>query len=416
MADLSKENKNPAVFPAPGPLQSHVTDCACGEAGSSPLVIEYTDPVEGFRGWFVRASLDNRLCAGGFRVQAGLCRSHLERMALNMSRKMRLAGLHVDGAKSGIDRDPARPGRAAAIARFLQALRPYLESSYSMGPDLNVSMEELESIGRSIGLPSVKVAIAQAQGLTPEQFDKRYRVLDGTVDGWPLARLRTGYGVAAAALPVLDYLGIPRQQARIGLQGVGAVGKAALFGLVREGAQVVALADAERCICCCGNVGLTVAGVLSCPSTTLAGVALAGTVAERDRILTVECDLLVLAAVENAITAENAHLVRARAVVPGANLAVSADGARELERRGVLVLPDFLCGCGGSLAMQGIFAPVEEPAAEEVLLHVERRMAEMVFQVLERSRRDHVSPIAAGLQLCREYRTQPGARPYGGTD
>jgi len=63
------------------------------------LLITYTDPEEGFKGYLAIDSLTHRIAAGGFRVQKGLTARHVARMARNMTLKQRIAGLRVDGAK-----------------------------------------------------------------------------------------------------------------------------------------------------------------------------------------------------------------------------------------------------------------------------------------------------------------------------
>ena len=166
----------------------------------STIVVEYTDQMEGFRGWLAIDRQVHRLSAGGMRVQPGLTREHLVEMARNMTRKMRIADLRVDGAKCGIDYDPTSPGKAAAVKRFLSAIRPFVETVYSMGPDLNIDMNELQSAARDLGIPSVKMAIARAQGWDLDYFLERSQVLEREIEGLSLSRLRAGYGVAAAAL------------------------------------------------------------------------------------------------------------------------------------------------------------------------------------------------------------------------
>ena len=94
------------------------------------IVLEYTDPLEGFKGWLVIDRTVHRICAGGMRVQLGLTREHLIEMARNMTRKMLIADLRVDGAKCGIDYNPASPGKMAAVGRFLQAISPYIKDIY----------------------------------------------------------------------------------------------------------------------------------------------------------------------------------------------------------------------------------------------------------------------------------------------
>ncbi len=373
------------------------------------LVVEYTDPERGFRGWFVRHRLDHRLCAGGMRVQAGLTREHVAAMARNMTLKMRIAALNVDGAKCGIALDPADPDKHAAMQRFLAALRPYIETTYSMGPDLNVDMEELTTVLGRLGLPSPKIAVARAQGWDLDYFEERSRILATEVErGWSLGRLRAGYGVAAAVLAVLDRLGIPAAKARIAIQGCGQVGQGAALVLARHGVRIVAAGDAEK----------TIADPAGLDITTITGAGrggilppLSGTL-EREAVLAVPCDVLVAAAVEASISAANAHRLRCRAVVPGANLAVTPEAETLLAERDILVLPDFVAGCGGSLSMEGLYGPEHHPAADEVLEHIATKMATLVSDIITLGRSRDILLSEAAYQLCRQRPLHGHLPPY----
>jgi glutamate dehydrogenase (NAD(P)+) len=378
------------------------------------LTIEYTDAREGFKGWLVVDALDHGLCAGGMRVQPGLSRDRLAAMARNMTRKMRICGLRVDGAKCGIDYDPAAPGKHAAMARFMAAIKPYITTRYSMGPDLNVRMTELEEIGRSLGIPSVKMAVAEAQGWNLDYFSRRYQVTAQTVDGWSLADLRAGYGVAAAVLAVLDHLGIPHGRATVAIQGFGALARATAYGLGRQGVKIVAFADCEKCIITTSG-GLELNRLLETEGPLLPAKTYGENVrvTAREEIFKVPCDILVPAAVENAITEEIAARLEVKAVVPGANLAVTSGSENLLHQRGILALPDFLAGSGGSLSMEGLFAAKDHPRPAEVLDHVAQRMTKIVSQTLSRSRQERTTPTQAALDICGETAPQPGTRPYG---
>lgn len=382
-------------------------------AAPPALVIEYTDTLEGFQGWLVIDTLDHRLCAGGMRVQPGLTRDRLARMARNMTCKMRICGLRVDGAKSGIDYDPNAPGKRAAMARFMAAIAPYVRNRYSMGPDMNVDMAELDSIGKTLGLSSVKMAIAGAQGLDISSFYERYRILEQEVDGIPLGRIRLGYGVAVSALAVLDNLRIARKEAAVAIQGFGAVAKAAAFGLDRNGVKIIALADREKCVVSETGRGLDIKQLLTTTSTLLpeTGYGSGVQVGAREELFAVACDLLIPAAVENAVNEKVAGRLQVKAVVPGANLAVNDAAYHLLHERGILTLPDLLTGSGGSLAMEGLFAPEQYPQPEDVLAHVERRMTALVKEILARSERENISPSRAALLTCSQTVPQPG-KPY----
>ncbi|MCI5146252.1 MAG: Glu/Leu/Phe/Val dehydrogenase, partial [Candidatus Electrothrix sp. AR3] len=89
---------------------------------NSELIIEYTDPLEGFKGWLVIDSMTHNMAAGGLRVQQGLTCECVQRLAATMTLKMRIAGIRADGAKSGIDYDPASPGKQEALYRFIRAI------------------------------------------------------------------------------------------------------------------------------------------------------------------------------------------------------------------------------------------------------------------------------------------------------
>ncbi len=376
------------------------------------LVAEYADPWLGFRGWFVRHRLDHRLCAGGMRVAAGLTRAHVTDMARNMTLKMRVAGLNVDGAKCGIDLDPRHPEKAAAMERFLAAIAPYLTTSYSLGPDLNVEMDELAAVLGRLGIPSPKMAVARAQGWTDAYFAERSRRLEATVlagrPEWSLGRLRAGYGVAAAALAVLDHLGIPPAGARVAVQGCGQVGQGAALVLARHGVRITAAGDAEKTLADPSGIDLRI--IASAGRSGL--LPASGTCLPRDDVLATACDVLLATAIEGSISRDNAHRLRCRAVVPGANLAVTPEAERMLAARNVLVVPDFVAGCGGSLAMEGLYGPGQHPSPQAVLDHVESRMRTLVAETVALAREQRLLPSEAAYHLCCQRPCNRELPPY----
>ena len=377
------------------------------------LVVEYTDPIEGFKGWFVRDKLAHRLCAGGVRVQAGLTRNHLCDMARNMTRKMQIASLRVDGAKCGIDYDPQLPGKQKALGRFMEAILPYIKDCYSMGPDLNVDMRELDSIGEKLGIPSVKMAIAAAMEWDIKYFLERYAILSQPVDGWTLNGLRAGAGVAQACLSVCGFLNISPFQAKVVIQGFGVVAKACAYFLNNAGVRIIGFADYQRSIVAPEGSSLDIAALLRQKSTLLPLIS--APTAQEDNpkaIYATACDIFIPAAVEKSLNRDTAAILATKAVVPGANLAVTSEGEEILGRRGILVVPDYLAGCGGSLSMEGLFGPDSHPEPEAVLLHVQTKMAALVEKVLSRSREQNISPARAALQYCAETVIPPGNKPY----
>ncbi len=379
------------------------------------VLVTYTDPLEGFQGFLAIDALSHQVAAGGMRVQKGLTAERLAKMARAMTLKQRICGMCVDGAKSGIDYDPASVGKHEAMRRFLLAIRPYIRERYSMGPDMNTKLPEIDAIARTMGIPSVKMAVAKAQGMELKAFLTRYQTFGEKVGGYTLGRRRSGHGVAMACLAVLERLGISPQEARVTLQGFGSLGSGTAISLYKAGVRITAIADAEKCLICCDEKGLDIEQLLD--QTT--GTLLPQTDSPcwkydcSDVIFNLPADVMIPAAVENAIDCERAKTLLAKAVVEGANLAASAEAEQILQQRGVLVVPDFVAGSAGSLSVDGLFGPPEPPSAQQVLDHVERRMRAIVNNVLERSECNHCTPRQAALAICSEVVPAPDQRPYG---
>ncbi|MDD5759786.1 MAG: Glu/Leu/Phe/Val dehydrogenase dimerization domain-containing protein [Desulfobulbaceae bacterium] len=380
-----------------------------------PFIFEYTDPDEQFKGWLVIDGSENSLCAGGMRVQPGLNREHVIAMARNMTMKMRICGLPIDGAKCGIDYLPEAPGKQAAMTRFMAAIKPHIEERYSMGPDLNTTMDELEEIAHALGIPSIKMAIAKAQGLDIPSFLARYAVLSQLAIGtWALGRLRAGFGVAMAATATLHWLGLPVKGARITVQGFGNLAKAAIIALCEAGATINAIADAEKCFVVEPGQELPLRELLSRPGTLLPTLPDSSVfrIEEKQAILSQECDLLILAAVENVVTKENADIIKAKAIIPGANLAITPEGEEVLFARGVVALPSFVAGCGGSLSMNGLFGPRQTPSPHRVLVYIKQAMSAIVQKILAKSSVEHINPTQAATLICQSERPSAKGRPY----
>jgi glutamate dehydrogenase (NAD(P)+) len=176
----------------------------------------------------------------------------------------------------------------------------------------------------------------------------------------------------------------------------------------------MAVADQDKCLISENPAGLPVSELLRTPGPRLPEPDRQSRirVAARTEIFNCPADLLIPAAVENSITPEIAARLTVRAVVPGANLAVTGESEALLHEKGVLVLPDFLVGCGGSLSMEGLYGPADHPTPRQVLDHVRVRMQLLVDQVVARSRREHCLPRAAALAICAERPPREGQRPY----
>lgn len=375
------------------PWWRDANNCISIEDGRMALLtIDYSDPIEPVSGVLVVDRLVDGVCAGGLRICADLDRDELAALAANMTAKQRVYGLPVGGAKAGLAIAPDHPARAAVLRRFLAALAPMIERTWSVGPDLHTTMSELDRAAADVGLPCLKIAVGRSRGLDDREFLRRYALLDAALDGWTVHQLRAPTAVAAATLALGRALASP-EPLRVAIQGAGTMGGGAAHLLARAGCRVVAWADDRACWL--RDDGLDVASLLAARrGGSLPTPPEARAPAE---VLTAACDVLILAAVSHAFDAQQVARLRCAGVVEAANLALAPAVEDALHQAGVVVVPDLLASAGGSLAVEALYVRVPEGPAE-ILAHVERRVGERVTALLGRSRAAGQAPRATLME------------------
>jgi glutamate dehydrogenase (NAD(P)+) len=144
----------------------------------------------------------------------------------------------------------------------------------------------------------------------------------------------------------LAKIGLPMNQARVAVQGFGNVGSLAADFLSKSGATVVAVSDKSGGLF--NPKGLDVADLIAWAREhrELASYPRAEAISNAD-LLTVDCDVLLPAALENVITSKNARKIRARIICEGANGPTTAGADKILEEKGIFVIPDILANAGG---------------------------------------------------------------------
>lgn len=372
----------------------------------------YEDREEGFHGYLAYCGRDAPLAAGGFRVQQGLRGETIVALAEAMARKERVLALNVDGAKCGIDYDPASPGKQAAMQRFLRFLRPHLRDRLSLGPDMGTAFAEIEALARKEDIASVKGAVARAQGLPADEVLRRLKLLDEPIGPATLGQRRAGHALAQATLVALRHVGAPARRATCALQGFGTLGRAAALSLHEAGVRITAIADEHGGVCCDG--GLDVRRMLAAPAgRPVARNPCEGSAGRRAAALGCAADVVVLAACEDGLSLHDAARLNAAAVVVGANRGLSDAVEALLHERGIFVVPDFVGGAGGSAAMDALFAPANAPTAQSVLDRTAAVLDVLTDRVLRRARASQVPPRQAALALAEKRPLPRDAKPYG---
>jgi glutamate dehydrogenase (NAD(P)+) len=159
-------------------------------------------------------------------------------------------------------------------------------------------------------------------------------------------REATGAGVVMVTARACERLGWDLAEQRCVVQGFGNVGGIAAQELVDRGARVVAVSDVSGGVY--DPAGLDVPTMLEhAAEHGSLETWTSGTRITNEELLELDCDILVLAAREDQVRADNAHAVKARLVVEGANGPTSLEADAILEARGIPVLPDILANAGG---------------------------------------------------------------------
>jgi glutamate dehydrogenase (NAD(P)+) len=158
----------------------------------------------------------------------------------------------------------------------------------------------------------------------------------------------TGRGVMVSTRSALAKLGIKSTEATCVVQGFGNVGSISAKLISKLGVKIVGISDISG-----GyynpegiDVEAAIAYVANSPTRSLEGFTAGEKVSNSD-LLTLPCDVLVPAAMEDQITAENAADIKAKLIVEGANGPTTADADPILNSKGILVVPDILANAGG---------------------------------------------------------------------
>jgi glutamate dehydrogenase (NAD(P)+) len=157
----------------------------------------------------------------------------------------------------------------------------------------------------------------------------------------------TGAGVVMVIERACSRLGWDLAAQGCAVQGFGNVGGIAATELHDKGARVVAVSDISGGVYSPSGLDIPTLHAYVAQHGSLEGYTKDVERITNEELLELECDILVLAAREDQVTAENAGKLRCKLVAEGANGPTSIEGDRILAERGIPVLPDILTNAGG---------------------------------------------------------------------
>jgi len=161
--------------------------------------------------------------------------------------------------------------------------------------------------------------------------------------------IATGLGVATVAREAARHILGGLESRSVALQGFGNVGSYVAYYLSTWGARVIAVSDSSGGIY--NPRGLRIEEVMKVKSEKGSVIHYQDSKKiSNDELLTLDVDILVPAALENVITADNAPKIRAKMIVEGANGPTTPEADETLFKRGVFIVPDILANAGGVTA------------------------------------------------------------------
>jgi glutamate dehydrogenase (NAD(P)+) len=307
--------------------------------------------IEVIHAWRAEHSHHKLPTKGGIRYAPDVDTDEVQALAALMTYKCALVDVPFGGAKGGI-RINAKKYSIGELERITRRFTFELVRKNFIGPGLDVPAPDVGTTPREMAW------IADTyQQLRPGEIDglacvTAKPVSQGGIRGRTEATGRgVFYGVQEACSVAEDMKALGwstgLEGKRIVLQGLGNVGSWAGRFFQRSGAIIVGLAESEGGIS--NPKGLDIEKVLAHRSETRSIMQFPGAtpLANREAALELDCDILIPAALERQILAENAPRIKAKMVVEAANGPTSFEADEILSQRGVVVIPDAFINAGG---------------------------------------------------------------------
>jgi glutamate dehydrogenase (NAD(P)+) len=304
---------------------------------SVPIVRDNGD-VDVYAGYRVLYNTSRGPAKGGIRFDTAVTLDEVKALAAWMTWKCAVVNIPFGGAKGGVVCDPFQ----LSNGELERITRRYTSAIIeTLGPDSDVPAPDVNTNER-----------VMAWIMDTYSMHKRHTVT-AVVTGKPVEmggslgrREATGRGCMLVTREALKRLRMPIKGTRVAIQGFGNVGSVAAQLMENLGLSVVAVSDKSGGIY--NPKGLKIRDVLqhSRQRRFLADFKDADHISNDD-LLTLDCEVLVPAAMENVITSHNAAAIKARIICEGANGPTTAGADKILEENGVFVIPDILANAGG---------------------------------------------------------------------
>ena len=291
-----------------------------------------------FIGYRVQHSLTSGPSKGGIRYHPSVDLGEVAALAMWMTWKCAIMQLPFGGAKGGVACDPEKMSmgeKERLTRRYTKELFPIIGPRVDVpAPDLGTDEQTMAWI---MDTYSMSVGYSSPEIVTGKPIE---------IGGCIGRREATGRGVTYCIMQALREIGVNPGNATAVVQGFGNVGSVTCQELSTRGIRVIAIADRYGAIH--NPTGIDVARLIKhvADGKLLKEYPEASPI-DPAAMLLLECTVLVPAALERQVTAENAGKLRCRILAEGANGPTTPDADKILEASDIFLIPDVLCNAGG---------------------------------------------------------------------
>jgi glutamate dehydrogenase (NAD(P)+) len=294
--------------------------------------------IEVFTGYRVQHSIARGPAKGGIRFAPDVSLDEVRALAAWMTWKCAVVNIPFGGGKGGVICEPQllSEGELERITRRYTA-----EIIDFIGPERDVPAPDVNTNEQTM-----------AWIMDTYSMHKRHTVT-AAVTGKPLElggshgrREATGRGCMLVTGEALKKLQIPRDEARVVIQGFGNVGGMASTLMSQEGYKIVSIVEYDGAVYNPRGLDIDRLMLHRRETGSIRGFAEAED-RDKDEAILIDCDVLIPAARENVITSHNADRIKARILCEGANGPTTFAADAILAEKKVFVIPDILANAGG---------------------------------------------------------------------
>jgi len=347
-----------------------------------------------FPGYRVRYDDTRGPTKGGIRFHPQVNVDEVQSLAFWMTFKCAALDLPFGGAKGGITVDP----KELSVAELERLSRGYIDAIADfIGPDVDIPAPDVYTNAMVMGWMADEYATI-ARRRVPDVITGKPIPLGGSL-GRDTATADGAFHVISTLMPKLVEAGdVPSagkgdgEGPTVAIQGFGNAGARLAELFAEDGYRVVAVSDSRSARY--DEQGLDVTAIRAAKQESGSLPDDEGEALDPDELLTLDVDVLVPAALENAITSHNADEVRASVVLEVANGPTAPDADEILAGAGVTVIPDILANAGGVTVSYFEWAQNRAGmrwSEEEVRERLQKRMVTETERIWELARQHDVS-------------------------